>query len=317
MKLFNVRKYIGCIIILVALLSTSCQNDAVDIVREDAKINILLNNVLSPFTAYTQSNMDMYKGGGISSKIVVKAFVYDDSGHLINKVSKELSDYKQGSVSFTTSLTGSNPQIVCITYATFTNPSGIKYDAYNITGEDLISTLKIENDYATFVDYIPWQVLGGAIKSLGTDSGKIDIEVKPLGGLAYLDWKNIHAHDGESKAPQRYVFMQKFNDIVTIKGGNFSYSSSLSSNYYFVADIFPSEYPTYNDIYMIRFMFPSTVESFGYGAYSPTNYNSEDDEQRTGTSDKKTIQVDAGKQYVFKMDCKNYSIDANVGILSD
>lgn len=317
MKLFNVRKYAGCIIILVALLFTSCQNDAVDIVREDAEINILLNNVLSPFTAYTQSDMDMYKNGDISSKIIVKAYVYDDSGHLLNKFSKEVPDYKQGSVSFTTSLTGSNPQIVCITYATFTNSSGIKYDAYDITGEDLISTLKIENYYATFVDYIPWQVLGGAIKSLGTNSGKIDIEVKPLGGLAYIDWKNIHSHDGESKVPQRYVFMQKFNDIATIKGGNFSYSSSLSSNYYFVADVFPSDHPSYNGLYLIRFMLPSTVESFGYGAYSLSNYNYEDDEVRTGISDKKTIQVDAGKQYIFKMDCNDYSIDVKEGVLSD
>lgn len=315
MKLFNVRKSVGCI--LVALLFASCQNDAVNIVREDAKINILLNNVLSPFTAYTQSDMNMYKGGGISSKIVVKAFVYDDSGHLLNKFSKEISDYKQASVSFTTSLTGSNPQIVCFTYATFTNPSGIKYDAYNITGEDLISTLKVENDYATVVNSIPWQILGGAIKYIGTGSGKIDIEVKPLGGLAYIDWKNIHSHDDESKAPQRYAFMQKFNDIATIKGGNFSYSSSLSSNYYFVADIFPSEHPTYNGLYTIRFMFPSTVESFGYGSYSPSNYNSEDDEERTGCSDKKTIQVDAGKQYIFKMECNDYSIDVKEGILSD
>lgn len=317
MKLFNVRKYRECIIILVALLFTSCQNDAVDIVREDAKINILLNNVLSPFTAYTQSNMDMYKGGGISSRIVVKAYVYDDSGRLINKFSKEVSDYKQGSVSFTTSLTGSNPQIVCITYATFTNPSGIKYDAYNITGEDLISTLRIENDYATFVDYIPWQVLGGAIKSLGTDSGKIDVEVKPLGGLAYLDWKNIHSHDGESKAPQKYSFMQKYNDIATIKGGEFSFSSSLSSRYYFLAEIFPSDFPSYDNIYGIRFMFPSTVESFCYGAYSPSNFKTDDDDVKTGTSDTKTIQVDAGKQYVFIMNCKDYSIDIKEGILSD
>jgi len=316
MKLFDINKHFGCFAILATLFFVSCQNDAVDIIREDAKINILLNNVLSPFTAYTQKNMDMYKWEGLSSKIVVKAFVYDDNGHLINKFSKEVTDYKQGSVSFTTSLTGSNPQIVCLTYATITN-SGTKYDAYKISGEDLLSTLKIENDYASFVDYIPWQVLGGSIKTIGAASGKIDIEVKPLGGLAYLDWKNIHSHDGESKAPQKYAFMQKYNDIATIKGGNFSFSSSLSSRYYFLAEIFPSDFPSYTSIYDIRFMFPSTVESYCYGAYSPSNFKTDDDDVKTGTSDTKTIQVDAGKQYIFKMDCKDYSIDVKEGILSD
>lgn len=317
MKSIIIKKISECITIIVMLIFTSCQNDAVDIIREDAQINILLNNVLSPFTAYTQKNMDMYEGDGISSKIVVKAFVYDDNGHLINKFSKEITDYNQGSVSFKTSLSGSNPQIVCLTYATFTNSYGITYDAYKISGEDLLSTLKIQNDYATFVDYIPWQVLGGAIKSIGTTSGKIDIEVKPLGGLAYLDWVNIHAHDGESKASQKYAFMQKFNDIATIIGGEFSFSSSLSSLYYFLADIHVSDFPTYTSIYEIRFMFPSSVESYCYGAYSPSNFTIDGDEIKTGTSKTKTIQVDAGKQYIFMMDCKDYSLNVKEGILSE
>lgn len=68
---------------------------------------------------------------------------------------------------------------------------------------------------------------------------------------------------------------------------------------------------------MIRFMFPSTVESFGYGAYSPSNYELDDDEVRTKTSDNLTIQVDEGKQYVFKMNCTDYTIDAYEGILDD
>lgn len=315
MKQIKIQKFIVCIAIVLMQCLVSCKNDAVEISRENAKINILLNNVLSPFTAYTQKNMDMYKEDGVYSKIVVRAFVYDDAGHLINKFSKEISDYKQGSVSFTTSLTGSNPQIVCLTYATLTSSSGIKYDAYNISGEELLSTLKIENDYASSVDYIPWQVLGGAIISVGTASEKVDIEVKPLGGLVYLDWHNIHAHDGELKAPQRYVFMQKYNDIATINNGAFSFSSSLSSRYYFVADVFPSDFPTYDWVYGLRFMFPSTVESYCYGAYSPSNYTIDNDEEMTGTSSHKNIQVDAGKQYLFKMDCKTYELDVKEGVL--
>ena len=317
MKHLKIEKFMVCIAIVVMQCLVSCQNDAVEISRENAIINIQLNNVLSPFTAYTQKNMDMYKEDGIPSKIVVRAFVYDDAGHLISKFSKEISDYKQGSVSFTTSLTGSNPQIVCLTYATLTSSSGIKYDAYDVSGEELLSTLKIENDYASVVNYIPWQVLGGAIKSIGTASGKVDIEVKPLGGLAFLVWQNIHAHDGESKAPQRYVFMQKYNDIATIKDGTFSYSSSLSSRYYFVADIFASDFPAYDWVYDLRFMFPSTVESYCYGAYSPSKYAIDNDEETTGISSQKNIQVDAGKQYVFKMDCKTYELDVKEGVLVD
>lgn len=313
----RISKLWGLFIIPLTLLLASCENDLVDVTREDAKINILLNNVLSSFTAYNQGDMYMYVGGDIPSKIMVKAFVYDDSGHLINSFSKEIADYNQSSVSFTTTLSGSNPQIVCLTYATFTNSYGITYDAYNISGEESLSTLKILNEYATSLDIIPWQVLGGAIQSIGLGSEKVDIEVKPLGGLAYLDWTNIHVHNDEENAPQRYVMMQKFNDVAVIKDGEFSYSSTLSSNYYFTADIYPADNSSYNALYLIRFMFPSNVESFGYGAYSLSNYDYDDDEIRTGTSNKKSISVKAGKQYVFRMDCQNYSLNAWEGVLEN
>lgn len=91
MKLFDNNKLFGYFAILATLFLVSCQNDEVEIIREDAKINILLNNVLSPFTAYTQKNMDMFEWDEVSSKIVVRAFVYDDNGHLINKFSKKVT----------------------------------------------------------------------------------------------------------------------------------------------------------------------------------------------------------------------------------
>jgi len=317
MKLFNVRKYTGCIIILVALLFTSCQNDAVDIVREDAKINIILTSVISPFVSYEKNDMEMYKEGDIVSKILVKAFVYDDSGHLINKFSKEITDYKKSSVSFSTSLTGSNPKVVCFTYATFKYPSGETYDAYMVKGEELLSTLKVEPDYASYGNYIPWQTLGGTIQSLGTSSGQIDIEVKPLGSIVYVDYDNIHAHDGTTESPDRYAFMLKYNNVAMVKDGRFTYSSSLSSNYYFLDEIYPDNFSKFTSVYSIRFMFPGNVKFYGYGDYSPSNYTKENDNVITGKSDEKTLSVDDGKQYIIKMNCKDYSIGVKEGILSD
>lgn len=314
---FNIKKYFGCLVILLTLFFASCKNDVVEVTRGEAQLNVQLNNVISSFTAYTQSHMDMYAYNGISSKINVRAFVYDDSGHLTNSLSKEIADYNQSSVSFTTPIKGSSPQIVCLTYAVYTDSQGKKYNAYKVSGEDMLSTLKIEMDYIHLSDQITWQVLGGAIKTIGIGSEKNDVEIKPLGGLAYLDWKNIHAHDNESKVPQRYVLMQKYNDVATIKDGVFSYNSSLASIYYFYSDIYPSKFPSYSWVYDLCFMLPSNVEYFGYGGYSPSNYQSDDDEVRTGNSSTKNIQIEAGKQYVFKMDCKDYTIDAYEGIFDN
>lgn len=312
---FNLKMHFGFLMIIVCLLLTSCKNDFIDIDRKDAKINILLNNVISPFTAYTKSDMEMYKEDGYTSKVVVKAFVYDDSGYLIKSFTKELTDYKQSSVSFTTSLTGSNPKVVCVTYVTFTDPQGNKLNAYNVSGEEMLSTLKVEKYYADYVDNIPGAVLGGAIKSIGITSDITTIEVKPLGGLVYLDWRNIHAHDGESKAPQRYALMMKYNDIAMVKDDKFSFSSSLSSTYYFYTAIVPSNYPSYNGIYEIRFMLPCNVEYFGYGSYSPSNYKVDGDEEVLKKTNNKYIQVDAGRQYVFKLDCDKYVLEAKEGVL--
>ena len=126
---------------------------------------------------------------------------------------------------------------------------------------------------------------------------------------------DVAGADVEGKNADGCIVTGADSDVSAIEDASFS--SSLSSRYYFLAEIFPSDFPSYNSIYDIRFMFPSTVESYCYGAYSPSNFKTDDDDVKTGTSDTKTIQVDAGKQYIFKMDCKDYSIDVKEGILSD
>ena len=80
------------------------------------------------------------------------------------------------------------------------------------------------------------------------------------------------------------------------------------------SNIFPSNFKSYNWVYDVCFMFPSNVEYFGYGGYSPSNYKSDNDEVSTGSSSTKNIQIEAGKQYVFEMNCQDYTVDAYEGI---
>ena len=64
-------------------------------------------------------------------------------------------------------------------------------------------------------------------------------------------------------------------------------------------------------------MFPGNVKFYGYGDYSPSNYTKENDNVITGKSDEKTLSVDDGKQYIFRMNCQDYTISANEGIWDD
>lgn len=322
MNRINHMSHKQCIVLIalaLAFLCSSCKNGLVDIERTDIQVTLILNNVLSPFTPYSHSEMNMYVGSGISSKITIKAFVYDDEGRLVDQFTNKIDNYNQSSVSFSASVAGASPLLVCFAYASWTNSSEVEYTAYEVTGEQTLSTLKTASLNASFVDNcIPWQVLGGALSRIDLFSQTIELALTPLGGLAYLDWENIHSHNINSSlnpAPTRYVFMQKYNDIVTVKDGSFSYSSSLPSNYWFFSDVFPSQFPSYSALYLSRFMLPGPVKSYCYGSYSPSNQSNYNDEVQTGRSDTKTIDIKAGKQYLFVMDCNTYSQDVGEGIL--
>lgn len=322
MKRSFIIKHITFVSLIASILCFStCKNDVVEIVRDDTQVNLILNNMLSTFTTYSAEELEMHIQQGIASQIMVKAFVYDDNGKLIDQFSKKIDNYNQILDPFSVTITGYNNTLVCFTYGTWTNSGGKESNAYKVTGEQLMSSLKVEESSATSLyNCIPWQILGGAIIPIGIFDDAIDVEIRPLGGLAYMDFQNIHANDygiSNTKIPTRYTFMQKFNDIVTIIDGTFSYSCSLSSIYWYFCSIYPAQHQNYNGVYVSRFMMPGQVQSYCYGSYSPSNDNSYDDEIQTGRSDTQTFKIEAEKQYVFVMDCANYSQIIKEGILED
>ena len=312
------NSYISTICVAMFLISfvcalSSCENESVDISRSDVQFSIRVADVISPFQAYKAPDKDMYSESGIPSKINILCLLYDDSGHLLNEFSQTISEYNSNLITFSSPVSGSNPVLVCFSYATWTNKSGKIFKAYDITGKESLSTLRVESDLASEVNLIPWQVLGGAIVQLGATSQNISVSLKPLGGLVYLSWENIHSHDKETPPPTRYVMMYKNNDVVMINNKEFTYSSTLATTYYFYSEVFPANNKTYNTIYSVQFMMPCNVETFGFGGYYMTSRP--DEEKILGRTDDGSIMIDAQKQYVFIMDCKNYTIELKQGIM--
>lgn len=300
---------------LAVMVLTACDNKSTDISRsEDVEIKVAINHVLSPFTAYDQSDTQMYVNQGIASQIEVVALLYDDAGHLVKQMVKDVANYNQPSVTFTTPVTGNNPTLVCFSLAFWTTKSGIAYEVYQISGEELLSTLKVERQYDDEADLLPWIVLGGSIQQLGATATRVDVELEPLGAVVYSDWHNVHANDNKKPRPGRYVIYRKCNDAVCVENKRFVYRSSLSSTYYYYQGVMPSSMPNYDELYRICFIMPGEVDVFGFGQYSPSNF-AKDDAVATGETSKQTMSIKQGKQYVIDMNCADYTIATRQGVM--
>ena len=300
--------------IIVCPFIVACHNDPIEIEREDVTINLVFNNVLTPFKAYADKDMQTYTSDGIKAQVNIVAFVYGDDGHLINSFQKTIADYNSSSISFNTNISGSNPRIVCFSYSSFKDSDGSIYNAYEITGQQMISTLKVENQlYGLFS--IPWKVLGGAIATIGPSATKVDIPLTSLGSLIYLDFENIHAHDGDNPKPGRYAFMYKDRDVLSVKDGSFAYETSLTSAYYHLTSLYPAKHASYTSIYDFVFVLPGETSYFADSRYSPSNYVKDDDEVWIQSTDTKTINLQPGKQYLMKLDCSDFTVSCNEGIL--
>lgn len=309
------KQYIkaGILAVLAVALCISCQNKPVTISRDNVSINILTTEVLSPFTPYVPADMEMYEENGIASKIKIEAFAYDDSGSLVHSFSQFIDNYDEGRLSFPLSITGANPTLVCFSYAVWTDTDGTEYPAYEISGEEHCSTLKIQTSYAFEIISIPWQVLGFCQAVIGAEN-EINVVLKPHGGLVYLSWDNIHAHDSETPAPQRYTLAIKDNTIMKCNDFNWEYSTTLASSYYHISHCYPEYNLEYDGLYNMRFFLPGPSKAFGYSCHSPSGFQ-EDDEVRIYETSEVDTDIQAGKQYVLSLDCTDYDLRYSEGIL--
>ncbi len=114
---------LNCLVMALCLMGcgllTACDNDSTDVARQDVKINLILNNVVSNFTTYQRSDKEMPTFSNGTTRIVAKVLVYDDNGKLTSQVERQLPDYSTTRVVVQTSVSGSNPLLVCLTYAQY------------------------------------------------------------------------------------------------------------------------------------------------------------------------------------------------------
>lgn len=308
-----------CLLCLMSifLLSglSSCDNSSADVGRDDIKINIILNKVSSVFTPYLPNHMQMYSSGGVQSTIAVKVLIYGDDGKLMKQITKNISDYSVEALQLEEQISGASPLLVCFTYATITL-DGKTYDAYSFSGVNSLSTLKVTSEFSMglYTESIPWKLLGGAIVNLGNNSGEVNVPVGPLGGVAYYVWDNIHAHSGETNAPTMLRIWNHCNDYVMVKNKQFSFGTTLENSYAYYRDLHSISSYSYNTIQHPMFILSGDASVSGEGFYSPSNFAEEGDEVSYKYSNSKSINVKAGKQYIFTVDFDKYTVNLNEGV---
>ena len=301
-------------VLMLSPFLISCHNAPIEIDRESVSVNVIVNHVVSQFTPLTIEHQNPYSSDGISAQICVVAYVYDDSGHLINTYKTIVPDYDVTTVSFDVELSGTNPLIVCFSYAVYTDIDGEVYEAFSVSGQQLLSTIKVDN-LLYGIYSIPWLILGGAICEVGMSTSTIDITLEPLSALVYEQWDNIHSHDEDAPRPTQYVFMIRDNDVLKVRDKKFITETSLLTDYYHTDIVYPDNHADYTRVYNMMSLFQGSTIVYGKSCYSPSNYSVEDDVEYIASGKKSTVKVEAGKQYVLHMDCSDYSVSFYEGKL--
>lgn len=286
---------------LFSIMAIECQPEALQI-KYSADVTIRTSELLSGFTAYKPTDAEMFSINNKPSRLLIRAFIYNSSGILTDSFAEYADDYG-GTYKFTATFEDTNSTIVVFSYCVIGSLPSPDYQSYVITDEERLSSMKVTMDYR-FED-IKWTTLGGYIGQVDSNQKSLDIQLAPLGGLVYVLFRNIHAHDSDYSAPDSYTFWHHSNNQVYVSGGSFSYGTTLSTTYSFVNDVEPSAHPSSGGIYVIKTFMPGTFEVNASWDIGSTNNAFGDRE----------ITIKSGKQYLVEIDCADYNLNFREGTI--
>lgn len=288
-------------LVILGVTAVECKPEPLNI-SYSVDVTVRTSQLMSDFTPYSPDDAEMISENNKTAKLLIRGFIYNSSGALTDSFTDYANDYG-ATYKFTAMVEDVNSTIVVFSYCVIGTLPSPDYQAYVITDEEMMSSLKVTIDNR--LSDIKWSTLGGYIGKVTSDQPSLDIQLEPLGGLVYVLFRNIHAHDGDYSAPDSYTFWHHSNNQVYISGDSFSYGTTLSSSYSFVDDVEPSEHTSSSGIYIIRTLMPGT-----YNAYA--TWDTGNTHSSFGDRD---ITVRGGKQYVAEIDCANYNFTLREGTI--
>ena len=188
-------------IISIFILAVSCTNEKIDISKQ-VTITVSPASVLTGFTPYRSSDMDMYSDDNYTAGLRLTTLIYDDSGKLVEEKETLVSDYSQ-TYSFQTILPDNgNFKVIAFCSSIIGSLSKPDYESYSISGKDRIENIKIVRDDGFgdifWAGYSNFYALGYGLTDLATStSSNVSVILKPCVSYVTFRWTDIHANDSE------------------------------------------------------------------------------------------------------------------------
>lgn len=166
--------------------------------QDEFNIKLRPATILSGFTPYRQSHFEMYN----NSHLRITCLLYDNSGHLVYSDQALLDGYDKD-ITFSTKLAPGSYKLIALATNIIGSLSSPSQEAYLITGKESLSQLQIEQTTGRSYSST-WSIMGYASKTLDFSSREIVVNLEPATELVYLEWRDIHSHDGYDASSEIY-----------------------------------------------------------------------------------------------------------------
>lgn len=179
----------------VCLLACQKNDGGGVVVRQSVDVTIKADGVMSGYVPY---GTDDFK---VTQDVMVSYYLYDPSGQLKQDGTFYLTSFSGGEVVTFADLSGTEGYtLVALAYCVDANNDVNVKPAYSVTGKESLSSLTVtqedENAYGE-----AWSALGYAAAAISPSAGSVTVNLKPATALIYMEWRKIHAREGEPVYP--------------------------------------------------------------------------------------------------------------------
>lgn len=305
------KKYILLVVSAVALAFTSCSDSEEIEINYEVDVTINPSTVKSAFKGYYTNNevygIDMYE----DAELLISAFIYNEDGMYVGNKDLHVKDYTSTAKFSLTIPENEKYTVVAISYSVLKNGQASSYKVENYN--ERIDNLKITQCEPTGRSYFSnWGMLGIKVQEVYSNEKNAFIDVEPASSLVAVQYESIHAFD--EAGVDKHMIIFENNDYVQIENNSPCYNNSLSNNAGHINSVDVTEYNG-NRVFDILYLLPKKqmyMEACMFIGERRFNYAKLRQDIGADPSYGYTnVDIQAGNEYVFTVDCSNLEISVD------
>lgn len=303
------KKYILLVVSAIALAFTSCSDNEEIEIKYQVNVTVDPSTVKSAFHGYSVNGVTYGLNMDETSKLLITTLIYDNSGILIDKKESLVNDYNTNVKYSLNMKDGEEYTVVAITFAV---DNTYNLSSYLVENENQLDKLTITSEFPNGESlYSSWTMLGLAAKTINSENRENVINVKPASSIVVLTYNNIHFFD--ENGVDKHWIAYKNNIQAKFGNGDFEYKATSATNSGWSYSLDVTKNPNSNNIFVMLNLLPTSNMSvwggFSIGEtdipYSAfLNYCELDPTLGEGT-----INIEAGKEYLFNIYCGDCTIE--------